>query len=49
MNKIIAFILFIAGGCLWYFLHNVWDMSSISWIVAIIVIFFAGKLASKKD
>ena len=49
MNKIIGIIIFLVGGSLWYLLHNVWDMPTISWIVAIIVILLTGKFMTSDD
>ena len=49
MNKIIGIIIFLVGGSLWYLVHNVWEMTNISWIVAIIVIFLTGKFMTKDD
>lgn len=49
MNKIIGIIIFLVGGSLWYLVHNVWEMTNISWIVAIIVIFLTGKFMTRDD
>lgn len=44
MNKVIAIIVLIVGGVLFYLLSEVWDMPTISWIVALATIALTGKL-----
>jgi hypothetical protein len=43
MNKVIAIIIFIIGGLLFYMLNNVWNMPTISWIVALATLALTGK------
>ena len=49
MKKLIGLIVFILGGTLFFLMNEVWDMSGISWIVAIATLALTGKFVTADD